>query len=305
LIGCGYWGANLLRDLNAAGCTVDVVDPALSETPAGARRLFADLDALGDEAAGYVVATPSNTHAGIIEKLLRRRRPIFCEKPLTTDPASARATAARGKGLVFVMHKWAYHGGIEALQDIAASGELGAVKGIFTRRLQWGKPAAAADPVWELAIHDLVIVNAILGRLPSVAEARATVTVRGLEGIVAILGTAPFAHLEVSAIWPGVERKVRVFFEKGMAILDDAYADHIEIVRELPPAGERSEPKSIERRAIDTEWPSTKQIRSFVRHLQGGPPPPTNADEGAAVVAMLHAIREKALGPFTKQAAAD
>jgi predicted dehydrogenase len=90
-----------------------------------------------------------------------------------------------------------------------------------------------------------------------------------------------------------------------MAILDDAYADHIEIVRELPPAGERSEPKSIERRAIDTEWPSTKQIRSFVRHLQGGPPPPTNADEGAAVVAMLHAIREKALGPFTKQAAAD
>jgi predicted dehydrogenase len=295
LVGCGYWGTNLLRDLGAAGCAAFVADPRLEAAPAGAAGLARDLAELDPDLDGYVVATPSTTHAAVVTELLSRGRPIFCEKPLTTDVASAQALARAGRGQVFVMHKWAYHGGVQALAALARSEELGALKGVFTRRLQWGKPAAAADPVWELTIHDLTIVRAIVGALPRLETARAVATPRGLEGVTAILGTAPFAHIEVSAVWPGAERKVRVYFEGGMALLDDPLADHIEIIRGLPPAGERRAPTDVERRAIDTEWPSAKQIRIFAEHLRGGPPPPTGVDEGLEIVTALAAIRAAAL----------
>nr|QQZ49781.1 hypothetical protein JKL49_23735 [Phenylobacterium glaciei] len=137
---------------------------------------------------------------------------------------------------------------------------------MFTRRLQWGKPAAKADAVWELAVHDLTIIQAILGQLPPVVAAR---VLRGdeMEGIVATLGRLPFAHLEVGAHWPGTERKVRVAFRDGLAMLDDPLADHIAVVRGAAPAGERHEPETLERRPIDTEWPLIKELRVFVKHL--------------------------------------
>lgn len=295
LVGCGYWGRNILRDLNALGCEVDVAEPGGAYPIEGARVVVVGLEALDPGLDGYVVATPAPTHASVVTALAARGRPIFCEKPLTTDAVAARGLAEALGGQLFVMHKWAYHGGVQALAALARSGELGPVQGVFTRRLQWGKPAAEADAVWELAIHDLTILQAILGELPPVATARAVLRGDQMEGIVATLGDAPFGHLEVSAGWPGTERKVRVMFRDGLAMLDDPLADHIALVRGGAPAGERRDPENLERRAIDTEWPLIKELRVFVEHLKGGPPPPTDARAGAAVVAALQALREAAL----------
>ncbi|MDO8380899.1 Gfo/Idh/MocA family protein [Phenylobacterium sp.] len=295
LVGCGYWGRNILRDLRTLGCEVDVAEPGGAYPIEGARTVVSGLKALDPGLDGYVVATPSPTHAQVILALAPRGRPIFCEKPLTTDAAAAQGLAETLGDRLFVMHKWAYHGGVQALAALARSGELGPAQGVFTRRLQWGKPAAGADAVWELAIHDLTIIQAILGELPPVAAARAVLRGDQMEGIVATLGDAPFAHLEVGACWPGTERKVRVMFRDGLAMLDDPLADHIGLVRGGAPAGERRDPETLERRPIDTEWPLIKELRTFVAHLKGGPPPPTDARAGAAVVAALQALREAAL----------
>lgn len=295
LVGCGYWGRNILRDLNLLGCEVEVADPGSAYATQGARAVVADLADLDPGLDGYVVATPAPTHAEVIAALAPRGKPIFCEKPLTTDLASARRLARTLDGQLFVMHKWAYHGGVQALTALARSGELGPVQGVFTRRLQWGKPAAQADAVWELAIHDLTIIQAILGELPPVAAARAVLRGDQMEGIVATLGEQPFAHMEVGAHWPGPERKVRVMFRDGLAMLDDPLADHIAVVRGAAPAGERHEPEALERRPIDTEWPLIKELRVFVDHLKGGPPPPTGARAGAEIVAALEGLREAAL----------
>lgn len=295
LVGCGYWGRNILRDLVHLGCDVEVADPGSAYPITGARRVVSDLAHLDPALDGYVVATPSPSHAGVIRALAERGRPIFCEKPLTTDGPSAHELAADLGGRLFVMHKWAYHGGVQALAALARGGELGPVQGVFTRRLQWGKPAAAADAIWELAIHDLTIVKAILGELPPVAAARAVMHGDQMEGLVATLGQTPFAHLEVGAHWPGVERKVRVMFRDGLAMLDDPLADHIAVVRGAAPPGERHHPKSLERRPIDTEWPLVKELRAFVEHLAGGPAPPTDARAGAEIVAALESLRQAAV----------
>ena len=290
-MGCGYWGRNILRDLVALGCEVEVAEPGGAYPIAGARRVVGQLADLATSLDGYVVATPSPTHAGVIRALADRGRPIFCEKPLTTDGVSARDLAAQLGGRLFVMHKWVYHGGVQTLAALARSGELGPVQGVFTRRLQWGKPAAAADAIWELAIHDLTIIRAILGELPPVAVARAVMHGDQMEGLTATLGRAPFAHLEVGAHWPGPERKIRVMFRDGLAMLDDPLADHIGVVRGAAPAGERRDPQKLEQRPIDTEWPLIKELRAFVEHLSGGPPPPTDAWAGAEIVTALESLR--------------
>ena len=295
LVGCGWWGRNILRDLLALGCVVEVADPGSRYPCDGAHRVVSNLENLDSGLDGYVIATPSPSHEEVILALARRGRPIFCEKPLALDVNGAERLAAALGDRLFVMHKWAYHGGIQALRAIAQQGELGPVHGVYTRRLQWGKPAAEADAVWELAIHDLTIIREIMGGLPPVAAARALMHRGELHGVTAILGEAPFAHLEVGAHWPGVERRVRVAFEGGLAMLDDPLADHISVVRGAPRAGERHDPDSLERRPIDMEWPLIKELRAFVDHLRGGPPPPTNARAGAEVVASLDGIRRAAL----------
>lgn len=169
LIGCGLWGRNILRDLRAEGADPLVADP----TPA-ARDLAFHLGAsctvpfLDDlpEVDGLIVATPASTHAAVVEQALERGVPVFVEKPLTTDAASADRLAARGADRLFAMHVFRYHHGVEALAGIAQTGELGPVVTLRSTRTHWGTPRTDVDSIWTLVPHDLTIALAILGQLP-------------------------------------------------------------------------------------------------------------------------------------------
>ena len=133
LVGCGRWGRHILRDLIALGCEVPVV--ARSEASierareGGAAEIVADIASLG-AVDGVVVATPTSTHAEVVEEALGLGAPVFVEKPLTADVDSARRVAAIAPDRLFVMDKWRYHPGVRELARIAQSGELGPVVGI-------------------------------------------------------------------------------------------------------------------------------------------------------------------------------
>src|SRR5689334_13040946 len=119
LAGCGAWGRNILRDLRDLGCRVIVLDPSEAARAVaiagGAAVAVGSSDELPSWLDGLVIATPTSTHAAMIERLLSRGVPLFVEKPLTADPVAARDLARRAGGRLFVMDKWRYHPGIEAL----------------------------------------------------------------------------------------------------------------------------------------------------------------------------------------------
>jgi hypothetical protein len=111
-------------------------------------------------------------------------------------------------------------------------------------------------------------------------------------GLIGLLGDRPWVVLEVSNRAPVVRREVRLHCRDGIAVLDDGYADHIRVFRATGPH-DTTAPEP-ERRPIATEWPLLRELRSFVEHLAGGPPPKSSAAEGAAIVATLAELRARA-----------
>lgn len=292
LIGCGRWGVHILRDLITLGCEVHVAssseasrERALADGATSVRERAEDLPAI----EGAVVAVPTSSHAEIIRRLMPRDIPIFVEKPMTPDAREAKQLAAELSGRLFVMDKWRYHPGIEALRDIAHSGELGPVIGLSTWRLDWSTPHADVDAVWILAPHDLSIALEILGHIPEPRAAVAEPGATGFDSLSAILGSDPWLRLEVSALYPAKRREVRLHAREGTAVLADGYDTQVEIIRH----GVGGAP-FIEKRPIGDAMPLYRELEAFLGHLKGGPPPRSSAGEGAEVVDVIARLRAMA-----------
>lgn len=297
LVGCGRWGRNILRDLLLLGCTVEIADPDSNsrrgalEQGAAAAVPSPDQWRLGDF-DGFVVAVPIPLHGAIVNQLLAGGKPVYCEKPLTDDAAQAHDIAAHGSDRVFVMHKWRYHPGIEAIAALAQDATFGRVREIVTRRLQWTPPHDRADAIWTLAPHDLSIVVGILGHMPGAIAATGQSDANGRpRSLIGLLcdKDGPSVAIHVAANWPRTERSVCVAFESAIALMDDPLADHIRIFRNRGGAlGDE------ERYAVSTEYPLLRELRAFTEHIRGGPPPKTTAAEGALVVATIERLRSLA-----------
>lgn len=296
LVGCGRWGRLILRDLLSLGTAVCVVatrDDAHFAKQAGA-DVVGHLDDLPN-VDGIVIATPTSTHADVIEALLPRRAPIYCEKPLCDDAERARQLAAAGRDLLFVMDKWRYHPGILELAAIARSEELGRVVGLRTVRVGYGHPHADVDCVWTLLPHDLTIAKEIFGRpLPPVSSVadHADGQVMGLIAVLANDG-GPWHVAEIGIRSPLHQRVVTLLCQNGVAILENAYADHLTIVAN--PLRDRmvTEPQATQR-TIRVDMPLLTELTAFIGHLNGGPPPKSSVAEAAETVATIAQIRRLA-----------
>lgn len=295
LVGCGRWGRHILRDLLSLGCEVAVVSTSeagrRNASASGAAQIVDHIDRL-PSVAGLVVATPTNTHAEVIESLLARNVPIFTEKPLTADRESALRLARLAPERLFVMDKWRYHAGVEMLRDIARSEELGAVEGLRTTRAQWGNPHADVDISWILLPHDLSIALEVFGRIPQPRHAFAEQNDGQVTSLVGILGNdiaLPWLIVEVSSRHPQYCREVRLHCRDGVAILEDGYSPGVTLTRSGNSVPGQT-PES-ELRPISQELPLLRELRTFVEHLQGGPPPRSSAAEGALVVSAIADLR--------------
>lgn len=285
LIGCGAWGRHILRDLKGCGATVHVVAPSRrSQQNAMDHRADSIVGGLGDLLAvdGYIVAAPTSQHADIIEALLPTGRPIFTEKPMTGDVASARRITETAGERVFVMQKWRYHPGIECIRQEIANGALGDLIGIHIQRWGWGCPQSDANALWTLMPHDLSIVLHWLNEIPPVCFVRPTLA--GPIDIGAIVqlsrpGGVP-ATIDMSIAAPEHRRTFTVVGSKASLELRDSYDTSIR-VRRGPPADPNAVADTIE---ISQEMPLLLELQAFLRYLDGGPPPMTSAQEGLLIV---------------------
>lgn len=285
LIGCGRWGRNILRDLRSCGADVLVATPSAADRmaalTAGAISACADLAEI-PAAEGYIVATPSATHAEIVERLLPTGRPIYVEKPMTVSVGSADRLVRLGGDRIYVMQKWRYHPGIERMRCEFAAGQLGQLQAIRIQRWGWGNPHADVNALWILMPHDLSIVLHWLGRLPPLRLVQRVVPGPIDSGLIVQMGgeADPLVTIDMSTTAPQRRRAFAIIGSAGSAELRDADDDAIH-VRRGPPG---SVDAAIEAIPISRDMPLLLEIQAFLNHLCGAPPPMSSAQEGRIIV---------------------
>jgi predicted dehydrogenase len=285
LIGCGAWGRHILRDLKACGAVVHVVAPSESSRQnATAHRADSIVTNIVDlpPVDGYVVAVPTSLHAGIIDALLPTGRPIFTEKPMTADVASARRITKAGGDRVFVMQKWRYHPGIDRMRTEIASGAIGEILGIHIQRWGWGCPHSDVNAIWILMPHDLSIVLHWLGGIPPLRFVHPTLPGAIDTGMIAQLGESggPPITIDMSIAAPEHRRTFTIVGSRASLELRDSYDTAIR-VRRGTPADPGAKADTIE---IGQDMPLLLELRAFLAHLDGGPAPMTSAQDGLLIV---------------------
>ncbi|WP_269932734.1 Gfo/Idh/MocA family protein [Aminobacter sp. HY435] len=295
LIGCGGWGKLILRDLKTLGARVTCVAPSersrANAMANGADHIVSTMAEL-PAVEGAVVATPSDNHGAVLLGLLPRNIPLFVEKPLTSDLATAQLLARTAPDRIFVMDKWRYHSGIERIAQYARSGEIGDVLGLRLYRLGWSMTHNEVDPIWNLLPHDLSICLHVLGNIPPVDVAFADGLGPASSGLVALLGrtAGPRVVIETSAHHPVNRRSVILACTSGTVTLNGSLDDHLILRQGTPDKLDAPEIKV----PFQNDMPLKAELAVFLRHLRGGPPPMSSVAEGALIVERVCEIRRKA-----------
>jgi len=292
LVGYGRWARHIHRDLQTCGAEVHVVTPL---APDRAAALASGAVSAHDNVAnlplvhGAIIASPSTTHAAVVEAFAVRDIPLFVEKPLTSDVESARSLCERHAPRVFVMHKWRYHPAIEWIRAEIASGKLGEVLAIRTERTGWGHTHADVKAWWILLPHDLSILQHCLGRVPPLREVHRCVPGSIDAGFLVELGagTDPRVLIDVSTTRPRTVRRVSVLGSHGAVEYQEEGAQSTLAVRRGTPG---TLDAKEERVSVTGEMPLLLEIREFVAYLEGGAPPRCGAHEGLEVVERIAEI---------------
>ena len=306
VVGCGYWGQNLVRNFHELGVLGVVCDA----TTSGRRRaaelaptsvVVEDIAAvLESDVDGVAIATPAETHFTLAQRALRAGKDVFVEKPLAlTYEEGARlvALAEERDRILMVGHVLEYHPAVDALRRLVETGELGKVRYVYSNRLSLGKVRREENILWSFAPHDIAVILQLVRSEPFQVVACggsyvqpniADVTVTNL-----LFDNGVRAHVFVSWLHPFKEQRLVVVGEKKMASFDDVgkrlviYDQRVEV--------ENGEPVPVKGEGVEVEFPADEPLRvectAFVQAIESRTPPRTDGHSGLRVLNVLQAAQ--------------
>ncbi|HUG12123.1 MAG TPA: Gfo/Idh/MocA family oxidoreductase [Opitutaceae bacterium] len=310
VVGCGYWGRNLVRNFHELGALAAVVD-ATPEGRALAGQLAPGVDATSDFDAvinradinAVVLATPAATHFALGQKILAAGKDLFVEKPMALTLDDARRlveAAARGSRILQVGHVLEYHPAITVLKTWISSGRLGRIRLLHSRRLNFGRVRTEEDALWNVAPHDFALMLRITGCLPDEVSCFASYALGTprADFAIAMLRFAGGVDAHVFAGWlhPTKEQRLVVVGDRGMAVFDDTaplekklvfHDQRVELGAGLP---------ELHKGAIQAEpFPADEPLRlecaAFLESVATRAPPLTDGASGLRVMAVLETCR--------------
>jgi predicted dehydrogenase len=314
IVGLGYWGPNLARNLNSLeSCELAWCCDASEASRAKWRgaypdaRFTAELDELlaDTELDAIAITTPVPTHAELAERALEAGKHVFVEKPLAQDTASAERVAALAgeRGLVLMAgHLLCYHPGVRQLSDLIARGELGDVHYLYSQRVNLGKLRADENALWSLGAHDVSVLLELAEGNPSEASARGEAYLReGVEDVVFAyirFDTGLAAHLHLSWLDPHKMRKITVVGSERMATLDDMALERKLTIwdKGFDPAADTygeyiTRSGAVWSPAVPNDEPLRLECEHFIDCVRNGNRPRTDGAAGVRVVRVLEALQ--------------
>lgn len=308
VVGCGYWGRNLVRNFSSLGALSAVCDAspdcAREQSERYQTRAMSFDEAIADhDIDALVLASPAATHATLAVRAIEAGKHVFIEKPLALEVADAetiRKAAELGKRIVMVGHLLRYHPAFITLNEMVVEGRLGRLQYIGANRLNLGKFRREEDVFWSFAPHDISMILALAGEAPEKVEAVghcylhsriADVTTTHLR-----FGSGVNAHIFVSWLHPCKEQKLIVVGDGGMAVFDDGepwatklvlYPHRVAWHHGMPEPA-RAEKKPVPLREGE---PLRLECEHFLDCVRGARTPWTDVREGIAVLRVLDAAR--------------
>lgn len=311
VIGAGYWGKNLIRNLNDLKALVCICDN--DEKARGYFRsqyphvkICSDCsDMYGDsEVAAVVIATPAIAHYGQAKQALLAGKHVFVEKPLVLDEREAEELIelADSKNLVLMVgHLLQYHPAFLELKRLVCEGELGKVNYICSHRLNLGKIRREENILWSFAPHDISMILSLAdSEIESVMATGANYLHRKISDVTTThleFASGMKAHIFVSWLHPFKEQKLVVVGDKKMAVFDDTLPWNEKLL--LYPheiSWDNGIPVPVKANGYRLELPDAEPLKLECQHflecVAEGKPPRTDGKEGLRVLKVLNASQK-------------
>lgn len=304
--GCGYWGANLVRNFAALGSLAAVVDPRPAVADGFAKKYSVPARSWGEVLAdpaveAVAVAAPAEQHARLVGEALDAGKHVFVEKPLALRHAEGETLveAAEARGLVLMVgHLLQYHAAFLKMRALVREGALGRLRYVYSNRLNFGKVRREENILWSFAPHDISMILALAGEPPVSVHTEGSFHLHPSIADTTLMhmrfASGVDAHIHVSWLHPFKEQKLVVTGDKAMAVFDDSlpwtgkltlYPHSIDWIDGQP------EPRKAAGQPVEVQEsePLRDECAHFLESIGAGSRPRTDGREGLAVLAVLEA----------------
>jgi UDP-2-acetamido-3-amino-2,3-dideoxy-glucuronate N-acetyltransferase len=308
VVGCGYWGKNLVRNfhgLKVLKLVCDRDETSLLKIKSQYNDIetcLAFSDVLSrDDIHAVVIATSAETHFNLAREAILANKDVFVEKPLAlleTEGEELINLAKQNNRLLMVGHLLQYHPVFIKLKELVSSGELGRVNYIYSHRLNLGKIRREENILWSFAPHDISMILSLAGEMPDrvhctggnyLHQKIADVTTTHLE-----FPSGLKAHIFVSWLHPFKDQKLVVVGGLKMAVFDDtqSWEDKLLVYphkinwQNNVPYPTKAEPDKILVREAE---PLQKECSHFLDCIRDNRKPITCGEEGLSVLKVLSA----------------
>ena len=236
IIGFGYWGPNLVRNFNLTdGCDVKAVCDLSEERLTQVTKFYPRIKTFTDykkflelDLDAVAVATPVASHYSLAMQALQAGKHVLIEKPMAETSIQAKKLileANERELILMVDHTFIYTGAVRKIHDLYKKGELGEIQYFDSTRMNLGLYQHDVDVIWDLAVHDLSILDFIIGEDPSSVSAVGTSHVLGMPEDMAYLTvfykSGAMAHVGVNWLSPVKVRRTVIGCTKKMIVWDD------------------------------------------------------------------------------------
>ena len=305
LVGLGYWGKNILRNLHKLGYVHTACDTNLSVI-SDYKEKFPDVSFTDsfdsviqcNNINAVAIATPAVTHFELVKQSLLAGKDVFVEKPLalTVRDGEELVNLAREKErILMVGHILQYHPAVTRLREIISSGTLGKIQYIYSNRLNIGKLRTEENILWSFAPHDISAILMLLNeepiRVSSFGGAYLNKHVLDTTLTIMEFKNGVKAHIFVSWIHPYKEQKLIVVGSKAMAVFDDVsseklfiYPHKIEWKNGKIPIAQKADYKIV---SVEDVEPLEEELKHFAECILKRKIPRTDGAEGLSVLKVI------------------
>jgi predicted dehydrogenase len=315
VVGLGYWGPNLARNLQerpeaelVALCDLSAERLEKVGRRYPAARQYQSLEALlsDSDVEAVAVATPVSSHHHVTTSVLSAGKHAFVEKPLASSSAEALdliELAAREERVLMPGHTFLYSPPVRTIRELIDSGELGDIYFISTSRVNLGLHQADVSVAWDLGPHDFSILRYWLEETPTHASAIARSCIFPTIPDVAFISlefpSQAIAHVELSWLAPAKLRRTAIVGSRKMAVYDDTSNEPVRVFdagvvpNDPSTFGEYQltyRTGDIVSLRVDTVEPLGLETQDFCNAIRLGSHPVSSAELGLEVVRMIEAV---------------